>query len=117
VTDATQDLIRIHIWGSPSAIRTLDFDGVQPAPISASIKAMRAATLTGVFSFCSRRAANFDVRTNRSCWSREAAHEAVGSISASSTPSLHDIADLAFYHFQHACEGRTQGLLIFITSA
>src|SRR5882724_2765716 len=83
-----------------------------PAPISASTKAMRAATLTGVFSFC--RPSRGPTSTMRT--------ESLMMISQSCSRSgrldfgefdafLHDIADLAFYHFQHACEWRTQGLL------
>src|SRR6267142_535285 len=71
-----------------------------------------AATLTGVFSFCRpSRGPTSTMRTkslmlvSRGC-SRSGRLD-FGEFDA----FLHDIADLAFYHFQHACEGRTQGLL------
>src|SRR5260370_41084462 len=79
-----------------------------PAPTSASINAMRSATLTGVFSFW--RPSRGPTSTMRTCSlmliSRSQRLD-LGEFDA----FLHDIADLAFYHFQHARERRTQGLL------
>src|ERR1700682_3006430 len=80
----------------------------RPAPTSASMNAMRAATLTGVFSFC--RPSRGPTSTMRTCSlmlvSRSQRLD-LGELDA----FLHDIADLAFYHFQHASERRAQGLL------
>src|SRR5260370_14011862 len=78
------------------------------------MNAMRASTLTGVFSFCSP--SRGPTSTMRTCslivWSHEAQILRTEGLDLGEFDAfLHDIADLAFYSFQHACERRAQGLL------
>src|SRR5258708_4600984 len=83
-----------------------------PAPMSASMKAMRSATLTGVFSFCrpsrgptSTMRTESLMRTSTGCSRR-------GRLDFGEFHAFpDDIADLAFYRLQHAGERRAQGLL------
>src|SRR3984893_4251388 len=79
-----------------------------PAPTSASMKAMRSATLTGVFSFCRpSRGPTSTMRTKSLMLISRSCRFDFGEFDA----FLHDIADLAFYRLQHAGEWRAQGLL------
>src|ERR1700674_701978 len=79
-----------------------------PAPTSASMKAMRSATLTGFFSFCRpERGPTSTMRTESLMLISRSCRLDLGEFDA----FLHDIADLAFYHLQHARERRAQGLL------
>src|SRR5260370_10860778 len=78
------------------------------------MNAMRASTLTGVFSFCSP--SRGPTSTMRTCslivWSHEAQILRTEGLDLGEFDAfLHDIADLAFSSFQHACERRAQGLL------
>src|ERR1700675_4320729 len=78
-----------------------------PAPTSASMNAIRSATLTGVFSFCRpSRGPTSTMRTESLMLISQSYRFDLGEFHA----FLHDIADLAFYHFQNTCEWRAQGL-------
>src|SRR5450631_831444 len=79
-----------------------------PAPTRAPMKAMRSATLTGVFSFCRpSRGPTSTMRTKSLMLISRSCRFDFGEFDA----FLHDIADLAFYRLQHAGEWRAQGLL------
>src|SRR5260370_9527304 len=79
-----------------------------PALTSASINAMRSATLIGVFSFCRpSRGPTSTMRTESLMLISRSCRLDFGEFDA----FLHDIADLAFHHLQHARERRAQGLL------
>src|ERR1700737_178591 len=79
-----------------------------PASTSASMNAMRSATLTGVFSFCRpSRGPTSTMRTESLMLASRSCRLDLRELA----PLLPDIADLALYHFQHAGERRAQGLL------
>src|SRR5439155_4342914 len=79
--------------------------GFSPAPISASMKAMRSATLTGVFSFC--RPSRGPTSTMRTVSVMVGCRLDFGEFDALAD----DVADLAFQLLQHAGKRRAQGLL------
>ena len=78
---------------------------MSPAPINASMKAIRSATLIGVFSFCSPSRGPTSTMWTRSLMTR--CRFDFGKFDAFAD----DIADLAFDLLQHARIGRAQGLL------
>src|SRR5216683_3037463 len=79
-----------------------------PASTSASMNAMRSATLTGVFSFCRpSRGPTSTMRTESLMLVSLTCGLDLGEFDA----LLHDIADLALYHFEDAGEWCAQGLL------
>src|SRR5437899_12272779 len=79
-----------------------------PASTSASMKAMRSATLTGVFSFCRpSRGPTSTMRTESLMLVSLTCRLDLGEFDA----LLHDIADLPLYHFQDSGDWCAQGLL------
>src|SRR5437868_7864327 len=82
----------------------------RPAPTSASINAIRSATLTGVFSFCRpSRGPTSTMRTESLILISRSERLDLGEFDA----LAHDIADAAFYCLQHPRKRRAQGLLHF----
>src|SRR4051794_4533995 len=80
----------------------------RPAPTSASMKAMRSATPTAVFSFCRpSRGPTSTMRTGSLMPPSLAQWFDFGEFDALAD----DVADLAFDGLQHARKGRAQGLL------
>src|SRR5882724_12899164 len=78
-----------------------------PAPTSASMNAMRAATLTGVFSFWRpSRGPTSTMRTRSLISNLSACRLDFGELDALAD----DITDLAFDHLQHSGKRRAQGL-------
>src|SRR3982074_92915 len=107
MADAAQHLVRIHhLRDRLRRHKRPDLDGTQ-ACADQCLDEIRSATLTGIFSFCRpSRGPTSTMRTESLMLISRNCRLDLGELDA----FLHDIADLAFYHLQHAPKRCPQGL-------